>query len=243
MSFHMLRFWVKRSVLRQLARMHCIAFDESYCVHALFGQCFGRQAPKPFLLETSEEAFARVLAYSGSDLPTLQQLAQAFADPTVYAGIAWDRSTSKPMPSSYGVGQRLEFTVTSCPTVRLSGSDRPFAKGSEVDAFLAACWARPGARVERDEVYLDWLRAQFDRRGGARVVCCSVVDVDLVEHLRRQQGGDRRVAMLTAPRATWDGTIEVTDSDAFGALLRNGIGRHRAFGRGLIQLRRWRDAA
>jgi len=37
---------------------------------------------------------------------------------------------------------------------------------------------------------------------------------------------------------TLTGTLRVTDSDAFLALLRSGIGRHKSFGYGMLKVRR-----
>jgi CRISPR system Cascade subunit CasE len=39
------------------------------------------------------------------------------------------------------------------------------------------------------------------------------------------------------PDAVLEGVLEVVDGEAFAALLRRGVGRHRAFGFGMLLLR------
>jgi len=43
---------------------------------------------------------------------------------------------------------------------------------------------------------------------------------------------------MKRPDVTLTGTLTVTDSDAFGTLLRSGIGRHKSFGYGMLKVRR-----
>ncbi|MEE8524028.1 MAG: type I-E CRISPR-associated protein Cas6/Cse3/CasE [Thermoanaerobaculia bacterium] len=50
---------------------------------------------------------------------------------------------------------------------------------------------------------------------------------------RRQTPG----AVPERPDALLTGTLEVTDPDAFATLLARGVGRHRAFGFGMLLLR------
>ena len=55
--------------------------------------------------------------------------------------------------------------------------------------------------------------------------------------LRREpffQGGARG----ERPNVVLEGTLRVTDADTFRALLARGVGRHRAFGFGMLLLRR-----
>jgi len=55
---------------------------------------------------------------------------------------------------------------------------------------------------------------------------------------RTSREDDRRRASraIDGPDVTFTGTLEVTDSAAFSALLARGLGRHRAFGFGMLLL-------
>jgi CRISPR system Cascade subunit CasE len=47
---------------------------------------------------------------------------------------------------------------------------------------------------------------------------------------------------MTLPEVVYEGIIRVVDPDGFGKLLRNGIGRNKAFGFGALMLRPQRSA-
>jgi CRISPR system Cascade subunit CasE len=49
--------------------------------------------------------------------------------------------------------------------------------------------------------------------------------------------GKRRVHTITGPDAVFKGEIQVTDGEAFARLVTRGVGRHRAFGFGMLLLK------
>jgi CRISPR system Cascade subunit CasE len=112
-------------------------------------------------------------------------------------------------------------------------------KGSEVDAFLAKCeMAGDSAeRLDRETVYRDWLSGQLERHGGSRLLSARMIAFRLAKFLRREQGAARKARFVERPDAIFDGVLEITDSAAFAGLLARGLGRHRAFGFGMVLLR------
>jgi CRISPR system Cascade subunit CasE len=58
--------------------------------------------------------------------------------------------------------------------------------------------------------------------------------VGAVEGNRNARRGTR---LMTMPEAEFEGTLEVLDGTAFHAVLARGIGRHRAFGYGMLLVR------
>ena len=60
-----------------------------------------------------------------------------------------------------------------------------------------------------------------------------------LETLLRRTQGERRTARprLRKPDVTMQGALTVRDPPQFDALLRRGVGRHRAFGFGMLLLR------
>jgi CRISPR system Cascade subunit CasE len=54
---------------------------------------------------------------------------------------------------------------------------------------------------------------------------------------RRHHREDVRKLVKGRPAVTFEGTLTVTDGEQFEALLARGVGRHRAFGFGMLLLR------
>ena len=141
---------------------------------------------------------------------------------------------------------RLAFELRACPVVRMARDGPHHRRGAEVDAFLAACWRDPEADVDRAEVYRAWLERQIEGppdsplpwHGGALLRDLSLSRFRRTRLFRRSQGQHRTGRACERPDATFRGTVEVTDGERFGRLVARGVGRHRAFGFGMLLLRR-----
>ena len=86
--------------------------------------------------------------------------------------------------------------------------------------------AQPGT------VYGEWLARQLDARGGARLESAMLQSFQRTRAIRK-----RHSRYSEGPDALMRGNLEVTDGDAFAKLLSGGIGRHRAYGYGMLLLR------
>ena len=86
----------------------------------------------------------------------------------------------------------------------------------------------------REEVYADWLSNQFDRRGGAQL---DRERTRLVSFQRTRAVRKRHARHSEGPDAVMRGVLTITDPDVFSNLLAHGIGRHRAYGYGMLLLR------
>jgi CRISPR system Cascade subunit CasE len=241
----------------------------NYLIHCALGELFGDDAPKPFYVDDDPrtvegtaaahgDRHVRVLGYADLDDDALREEAKLCPNPTVSAICDWDRFVASEMPTRLAEGRRLQFELRACPVVRKAsagegenrhGERRTWEAGDELDAFLARAWANPEADLRREDVYRDWLCRQFDERGGAAVEDGSIRMTRFsIERMTRRthdtgdatDGGDRTVNTLKRPDVTLTGTLEVTDADAFPALLRRGIGRHKSFGYGMLKVRRHR---
>ncbi len=242
-SLTMLRLAFDGPRLMELARRRRLPtrdVDLGYVVHCALGELFGEAAPKPFAITREQGRVVEVLAYAAQGREALHTAAQTFADPALYDGLChWPSFSGKPMPEHFTTGQRLGFTVRVCPTVRPAkpGLHQESA-GAEVDAFLAACRkVGPEVKVDREGVYQEWLLAEIERRGGVTVEHLKLDHFQLERFTRRHQGGDRKSESRDRPSASFSGTLTVTDPALFRALLTRGLGRHRAFGFGMILLR------
>jgi CRISPR system Cascade subunit CasE len=133
------------------------------------------------------------------------------------------------------MGHVLVFEVRVCPIIREGRT------GKERDASLAAADKSADAMLNRGQVYGQWLRDNLARQGGAELIDVSLERFCLLEVLRKSRkvgaGEPRSNRAVNGPDAVLKGRLRVTDSFAFAELVARGVGRHRAFGFGLLLLR------
>lgn len=256
MDLHLWQLTLDARSLMEFARTQHLLHreaDQGYVVHAALAAVFGEAVPTPFVIEgaLSPDAPARapgvevVLAYSPYTLDTVRQRASKEHQHLV----RWTECRSRPVPS-IGEGTRLAFTTLVVPVVRSRArtegrSEHGRGHGRELDAFVAEC-LRVGrdVRVDRAAVYRDWLALRLRGEeqvafGGAELEDYSLQAFRRVRLLRKEAGpGARKRHVLDRPEALVSGTLRVTDEGAFRNLIARGIGRHRAFGFGMLLLRR-----
>jgi len=226
-----------RSALERKLPLRLI--DSGYLVHCRIKELFGNSTLKPFCLERSTGRWIEVLGYCCNSAEQLAEHARTYADPGVFSSCDWDNFHSKPMPSSWVPHRQLGFAVRACPVVRKSSAGRYHRSGAEVDVFLSRCW-EVGDRsvpVDRETVYREWLNQCFERYGGTRMLSMRMKSFKLTRFLRRTQGDGRKSAVVERPDVLLEGRLEVDDGLAFRTLLARGIGRHRAFGMGMLLLK------
>jgi CRISPR system Cascade subunit CasE len=218
--------------------------DMSYAVHAWLMAAFGDMAPKPFRFMTvlsrgRQSGRITLLAYMRFDPSLLRERALATADPLVLAASADpDVFTHKRLPEKWRQGAIYDFEVLACPVTR--------NENAEKDVFLRAvdrakALGQKDGEVKRDEVYRDWLIKQL---GASVSVGKDDVRVDgfrIASMFRKTQRTEeetkRKPKQLRLPLALFTGTLKVANTDEFSALLARGVGRHRAFGCGMILLK------
>ncbi|MDE0207043.1 MAG: type I-E CRISPR-associated protein Cas6/Cse3/CasE [Candidatus Tectomicrobia bacterium] len=210
--------------------------DADHAMHCLLTESFGEQAPRPFrLIMPRDQARGVLYGYTRVEDNDLRGAAVAFADPAQVRILPPDRIASKPMPVEWRPGRQLGFEVRIRPTARRSRNAdcRP---GKECDAFAlqASRYARGEMPHSREAVYADWLTGQFDRRGGAQL---HRGRTKLVSFRRTRAVRKRHARYSEGPDAVMRGVLTITDPPAFSNLLANGIGRHRAYGYGMLLLR------
>lgn len=210
--------------------------DTDHGMHCLLVECFGDLAPKPFRLITPRGGSCGVLyGYSLADAGAMREAAGISADPLQYRVIPAQTLDTKPMPREWRAGSRLGFETRIRPIVRRS-RNADSSPGKEWDAFLLEAIQHPkgGMKRSREEVYAEWLSGQFDRRGGARL---DVEQTKLVSFQRTRAVRKLHARSSEGPDAVMRGAITITESSAFTDLLARGIGRHRAYGYGMLLLR------
>ena len=220
-----------------------MAFDEGRALHHLVDEAFGPGVLRPFrLLVPPRCDEGKLYSYSREDHAQLRSALRHFALPGHLEVLREQRLASKVMPRDWRVGQRLGFDVRVRPVRRLHKDlvtpRGRFLNGSELDAFLSEALHRypdnregmAEAQRSREAVYLDWL--------AERLAPAAKIDRQAARLARFQRNRVARGERAhEGPDATIHGTLTVTRPDAFGELLAHGVGRHRAFGYGMLLLR------
>ncbi|MDP2760151.1 MAG: type I-E CRISPR-associated protein Cas6/Cse3/CasE [Sideroxyarcus sp.] len=207
--------------------------DYGYALHGLLSAAFGEQAPQPFRYMGNKQG---LLAYTSEDLETLR-LHASMAAPDVARALGLDALDARPFPSAWKEGQALGFEVRVRPVIRAKD-------GRERDAFLHAAESNPAAEsggiAQRAMVYRDWLAKQLAADDAAQITQAQMEEFRLIRVLRKtgtDENGKRKALPVTGPDAVFKGQLQVGRPDAFARLLARGIGRHRAFGFGMLLLR------
>ena len=227
-------------VLRQSG---IVSFDEGRALHHLVDEVFGPDALRPFrLLVPPRRAMGNLYAYSMLDANDLRSAAGVQALPDHLRVLGIDRLESKSMPDVWRVGQRLGFDLHTRPVRRLRQDlDTPsgkIGKGKEIDAFLLEALrqhpAEPDGMAQghrtREAVYLDWLNERLGSAARLDRPACRLARFRRVRVARGSRGTE-------GPDATIHGTLVVADPASFATLLARGVGRHRAYGYGMLLLR------
>ena len=211
-------------------------------MHHLVDEMFGPGALRPFrLLVPQRGSEGNLYAYSALDASALKRNADVQAKPDHLSVLPLDRLESKTMPGDWTLGQRVGFNLRMRPIRRTANpietSAGTIPAGSELDAFvLDAYRAYPrehdGMRKSkrtREGVYLDWLSGRL--RYAAKL---DMRSSRLVQFRRTRVS--RGTTGVEGPDAVVHGTLTIEDGERFTELLQSGIGRHRAYGYGMILL-------
>lgn len=253
MSLHLVRMPVDGQRLYGFARRSRLPardFDDGYAVHALLTALFDhgaaegeRVAPKPFALAEPSGRMLDVLGYARLDHRALADRAKSFADPLAWGAIDLEAMVSRAMPESFAAGTRLGFDTRVCPVRRVAKRGHQRADRAEVDAFLARAWELgESVKLDREIIYREWLAAELTKVG-ALLEVGTMQSYRLGRQHRRTQGAEREGRRVSHPEVVFSGVLRVSDSAAFQAGLARGLGRHRAFGFGMILLKPAKGAA
>ncbi len=230
--------------------------DEGRALHHALCETFGAGVLQPFRLQVAtQNGAAFVYAYTAQSADDLREAA-ALCGPEFDRLFALDRLEAKDFPTTFPQGKRLGFDVLVRAVRRTKlDSDRAGRRGErkgktrEMDAFVHEAFSRfpegqqqrgsdrsggesmAAAGRTREAVYRDWLAerllpaASFCDPGRVRLA--------RFQRTRRARGG----AETEGPDAVLQGDLIVQDTQAFAQLIRHGVGRHKAYGYGMLLLR------
>ena len=233
-------------VARHHARHAHMPADLGDALHGLLRAAFGDAAPQPYRYLDEGQG---LLAYTTLGLEAMRQQV-ALAEPQAAQALGLSATAGhagynlRPFPAEWPMGKVLGFEVRVRPTVREGKT------GREQDAFLHAVQRAEGAPVQRDAVYAQWLREHLAPRQGAPIEpwhgAVDILDVNLTRYqrldvLRRthrtEPEGARRGHVVSGPDVVLTGRLRITQPQVFAHLVARGVGRHRAFGFGMLLLR------
>ena len=207
--------------------------DFGYALHALLAEAFDGRPPTPFRYMDEQG----LLAYSEEDATVFYRHSEKVPS-EVRRVLGLDRLRIRDFPSEFPVGKRLGFEVRVRPVIRTNA-------GKERDLYQYRMEQRvPGstdAKPSREVIYREWLEQRFSTDNASRLITASMQGFSLKRVVRRAQksaeNGMRKPTGINGPDALFRGELEVADTTAFTQLLVRGIGRHRAFGYGMLLLR------
>lgn len=234
MNLNMIRLDPDVARVTRWASSEGLGRDDDYAWHAILKAGFGEHAPRPFRILERQGRPAQLLGYASADRDELATHAQTFADPAALDALRLDTLAVKRLPE-FKPGTRLGFEVRVRPVVRQKTDD----KNRERDAFLVAIERRKvetGSDVvtlDRQDVYRDWVAEQL-ANGGTTVL--SMVNHALRRRKAERRKSDRGFERFDGPDVVVKGAMIVEDAKAFTAMIARGVGRHRAFGFGMILL-------
>ena len=146
-------------------------------------------------------------------VPDLTALCEQFG-----TGTAPETRPYEPLLERVTAGSCWQFRLTANPTRSKKDPDDLMARGTLKPCYL---------EVEQEE----WLRAQAAKHGFAVSEGSFVVTRKQTYHFKKN--GTRPVTLLAV---TYEGVLQVTDPEAFKALLCEGVGRGKAYGLGLMTI-------
>lgn len=239
---HLARIMLDPRALTAFAIAERVADDDyGYATHLALRRRYGRSAPQPFHLQREAPDGARVLGYVHDAAAFADAAALPPAD-NLLATVFPQPPACRAMPTSWRPGANYAFTIRVRPLVRFGGRVREARSqregvwnrhAGELDAFLAACEKAPGTAVDRETVYRDWLSTRM--HGAA-----TITEAVMIRHQRlrshRSLHGRPGGSTTETSEAVFRGQLSITDSDSFSRLLARGVGRHRAFGFGMLLL-------
>jgi CRISPR system Cascade subunit CasE len=233
---HLITFAIDRAKLVSLAAGRGTippSGDLGYALHQVLNETFGAEAPKPF--HFFDEFGGQLIAYSPHDAETLQQFAlkqreQVQAWTAASEALSFVTMRANPLPERWAPHVRYRYSVRTRPVCRVA-HHRERGLPRECDVFLRAVAAKSSNVdwIDRQEVYTAWFREQVPE---AAIALKSVH----ISRLGRIQVYRKGAPRLQGPDVTYSGILEVGDPDSFQACLQRGVGRHRAFGFGMLLL-------
>lgn len=201
--------------------------DLGYALHKLLAEMFGAIAPRPYRVKSREGLDHLTLyGYSPAPAPDLTRCIEEFAAPSQIGVIPPQTIESKPMPTLFDKGRRLGYEVHIRPMRRLNKNVQIDAAVSPIDDDGNPIY--PNRKPA--QAYAYWLGRRLENNG-AKMESSKIMRLQRAWAIRTLRGKPN-----LGPAATMSGELTVIDSQTFAKAIARGIGRHKAYGYGMLML-------
>ena len=235
-ALHMVSLPIELKTFRRWSAQRNLAADEGAALHHLLGEMFGKSALQPFrLMVAPGSASATIYAYTQTGRDDLVRTARESAMPDALEVCNPARIAAKEMPSTWAKDRRLAFDVRMRPVRRLHKPAGNFSKrGAEVDVYWLDEIRNPSENAEsdvgggREAAYLRWLSERIGEAAEIKEARIS----RLAESPALRNGQTHK-----GPDVTFHGELVIKNPELFAERLAKGVGRHAAYGYGMLLLR------
>ena len=199
--------------------------DTGHALHCLLTETLGAVAPSHFRLMTRHHSDnATLYGYCRHDADELRRQHQAFASPAQDRAMPATAIQTKVMPTEWPDATDIAFELR-CRPLRQHHT-------KELDAYRWLKEKQPDSDVSRVDAYVGWLEEQFERRGTAVMKHASI---EQYQESQTWTSPDHATPFL--PETVMRGVITITDGKNFTKTLATGLGRHRAYGFGMLLIK------
>ena len=216
--------------------------DIDHATHCMLTETFKEMAPRPFrMFLPTKTKRAQMLGYTTHSAADLKEAAKLNATQIVQRTMDIENIQHKPVPTDWQEGEIINFQVRLCPSRRALKHNVDYSQlantanpPNEQDAYLnhlAICRENDLTPKGRQEVYVEWLNERITKHSGGhlQVGTCQLLSYNKLQAQRRLNGPVYYLAETTIA-----GSIAVTDPEEFQKLIANGVGRHKAYGFGMV---------
>ena len=239
MTFYLIQARVDLNALQRWSALRFntkSVYDEGHSLHHLLSQSLESQTLQPFrLLYTQGSQYGTLLGYSKHDHVKINGDLALQAAPDVLAMLT--DINSKKMPESIAEGKRVGFDIKVRPVKRRRNENNTIV---EKDAFLLHINAvGKQVKVSRNEVYTDWLSEKMQACGAQLDRDATTIKAYRRTRVVRSSGqhSDKKPPMIEGPEVVFHGDLTVSDPYKFLNALATGLGRHKAYGFGMLVVR------
>ena len=228
--------------------------DPDAAAHRLLTESFGpAMSPRPYrIIEHRRDPEMPILGYTAADPDTLRRMVQACQDPLQAHTLDPDTIEGKEMPADWPAGLELAFELRARPITRTRSRADLHRCQEPARSILAAGAARHGAEYDvhrweiikyqtlgipakpPEEIYALWLSRMLAKTGAAALLGDRVKMLGMKHHPARRRRGGHAVPGMDV---VMGGRIIIQKPEMFRTMLTRGLGRHIAYGHGMLLLR------
>lgn len=191
--------------------------DTDYLIHSFLEETFGPRMVKPFCVPPEMQRIndqIRIVGYSDSTSEQLTEFAKEVAPVGFFNAIVGDVQ-HKPMPADWKLGAAYLLTARMAPVTRSSRGDKTLLP------------------IAGDDTLERWVAEKFEKTMAVQVVGLpKLLSLKNTTSYRSCATGSH--TMIPVPDMWVQMSVRVANSEMFTSLIRQGVGRHRSFGFGMV---------